>query len=111
MNAKQLVIDSVKNNLDGYMEIVQALYDNPEIGNEEFESMKLLVKYLDEAGFETKAGYVVPTGFLGTYDTGKPGQTIAFMCEYDAFTDIGYGYCYNFIDLIILTDSYVLYLY
>src|SRR5699024_9532890 len=100
MNAKQLVIDSVKNNLDGYMEIVQALYDNPEIGNEEFESMKLLVKYLDEAGFETKAGYVVPTGFLGTYDTGKPGPTIAFMCEYDALPEIGHGCGHNLIAAI-----------
>mgnify|MGYP001365047567 CR=1 FL=1 len=84
MDAKQLVIDSVKNKLDSYMEIVQTLYDNPEIGNEEFESMALLVKHLEEAGFETESGYVVPTGFLGTYDTKKPGPTIAFMCEYDA---------------------------
>ena len=100
MDAKQLVIDSVKNKLDSYMEIVQTLYDNPEIGNEEFESMALLVKHLEEAGFETESGYVVPTGFLGTYDTKKPGPTIAFMCEYDALPEIGHGCGHNLIAAI-----------
>src|SRR5690625_515094 len=100
MDAKQLVIDSVKNKLDNYMEIVQTLYDNPEIGNEEFESMALLVKHLEEAGFETESGYVVPTGFLGTFDTKKPGPTIAFMCEYDALPEIGHGCGHNLIAAI-----------
>ncbi|MEY8291812.1 M20 family metallopeptidase [Carnobacteriaceae bacterium 52-44] len=100
MDAKQLVIDSVKNKLDSYMEIVQTLYDNPEIGNEEFESMALLVKHLEEAGFETESGYVVPTGFLGTFDTKKPGPTIAFMCEYDALPEIGHGCGHNLIAAI-----------
>lgn len=82
------------------MEIVQTLFDNPEIGNEEFESMKLLVNYLSEAGFETETGYVVPTGFLGTYDTQKPGPTIAFLCEYDALPEIGHGCGHNLIAAI-----------
>lgn len=100
MKTKQVIIDSVKDHLEGYMEIVQSLYDHPEIGNEEFESMKLLVRYLEQAGFETEAGYVVPTGFLGTYDTGKPGPTIAFMCEYDALPEIGHGCGHNLIAAI-----------
>ena len=51
MDAKQTIINSINEKLEGYIEIVQTLYDNPEIGNEEFESMKLLVNYLDNAGF------------------------------------------------------------
>ncbi len=100
MDAKQQIMDSIHENLDQYMGIVQELYDNPEIGNEEFKSMALLVEYLDKAGFETEAGYVVPTGFLGTYDTGKPGPTIAFMCEYDALPGIGHGCAHNLIAAI-----------
>ena len=100
MNAVEKVKASVEENIDGYMEIVQALYDNPELGNEEFESMKLLVDYLGQAGFETQSGYVVPTGFLGTYDTKKPGPTIAFMCEYDALPEIGHGCGHNLIAAI-----------
>ncbi|HLR91745.1 MAG TPA: M20 family metallopeptidase, partial [Atopostipes sp.] len=100
MDAKQTIIDSIKNNLDGYMNIVQTLYENPEIGNEEFKSMELLVNYLEQAGFETESGYVVPTGFLGTYDAGKTGPTIAFMCEYDALPEIGHGCGHNLIAAI-----------
>lgn len=100
MDAKQTIINSINEKLEGYMEIVQTLYDNPEIGNEEFESMKLLVNYLDNAGFEVESEYVVPTGFLGTYDTKKPGPTIAFMCEYDALPGIGHGCGHNLIAAI-----------
>src|SRR5699024_7559255 len=100
MDAKQTIMNSINDKLEDYMEIVQTLYDNPEIGNEEFESMELLVNYLDKAGFEVEAGYVVPTGFLGTYDTKKPGPTIAFMCEYDALPGIGHGCGHNLIAAI-----------
>lgn len=93
-------MDTIENNVDGYMNIVQTLYDNPEIGNEEIESMKLLVDYLQKAGFETESAYVVPTGFLGTYDSKKPGPTIAFMCEYDALPEIGHGCGHNLIAAI-----------
>lgn len=100
MDAKQIIIDTIEGNVEAYMEIVNTLYENPEIGNEEFESMKLLVNYLDQAGFETESAYVVPTGFLGTYDSNKPGPTIAFMCEYDALPDIGHGCGHNLIAAI-----------
>lgn len=100
MSTVEKVKTSIEENIDGYMEIVQALYDNPELGNEEFESMKLLVDYLDQAGFETQAGYVVPTGFIGTYDSKKPGPTIAFMSEYDALPEIGHGCGHNLIAAI-----------
>lgn len=100
MKANELIKQSIESKIDGYMEIVQTLYDNPEIGNEEFETMALLVDYLTKAGFETQSGYVVPTGFLGTYDTGKPGPTIAFMCEYDALPEVGHGCGHNLIAAI-----------
>ncbi len=100
MEAEKIIQAKIKENMTDYMMIAQTLYDNPEIGNEEFESMKLLVDYLDQAGFEMQSGYIVPTGFLGTYDTGKPGPTIAFMCEYDALPEIGHGCGHNLIAAI-----------
>ena len=100
MKAAEIVQASVEENIKAYMDIAQTLYDNPEIGNEEFESMKLLVNYLEQAGFETQSGYVVPTGFLGTYDSNKPGPTIAFMSEYDALPEIGHGCGHNLIAAI-----------
>lgn len=68
MTPTETIKKSVQDNLDTYMaEIVRPLYDNPEIGNEEFETMELLINYLIAQGFETKKGYVVPTGFIGEY--------------------------------------------
>ena len=100
MTAAEIIQASVEENINAYMEIAQTLFDNPEIGNEEFESMKLLVNYLEQAGFETQSGYIVPTGFLGTYDSNKPGPTIAFMSEYDALPEIGHGCGHNLIAAI-----------
>lgn len=100
MEAVEQIQTLIEENVKDYMDIVNTLYENPEIGNEEFESMKLLVDYLDKAGFETESGYIVPTGFLATYDTGKPGPTIAFMSEYDALPDVGHGCGHNLIAAI-----------
>ena len=97
LTAKDTLLQSVENNIDAYMNLVQIMYDNPEIGNEEFETMALLVDYLDHAGFKTTSGYVVPTGFIGEYDTGKPGPTIAVMCEFDALPEVGHGCGHNLI--------------
>ncbi|MGF2144820.1 amidohydrolase [Vagococcus fluvialis] len=97
MKAKEIMMQKIESNIEAYMELVQTMYDNPEIGNEEFETMKLLVDYLDKVGFKTTSGYVVPTGFLGEYDTEKEGPTIAVMCEYDALPEVGHGCGHNLI--------------
>ena len=97
MKVKEIMMQKIESNIEAYMELVQTMYDNPEIGNEEFETMKLLVDYLDKVGFKTTSGYVVPTGFLAEYDTGKEGPTIAVMCEYDALPEVGHGCGHNLI--------------
>lgn len=98
MTPTEIIKKSVQDNLTTYIKkIVKPLYDNPEIGNEEFETMELLTNYLIAAGFDTQKGFVVPTGFIGEYKTGKPGPTIAFMCEYDALPEVGHGCGHNII--------------
>ena len=97
MDNKQMILDFIVSKTDDYMALVKTMYENPEIGNQEFETMELLTNYLIDAGFETQKGYVVPTGFIGTYDTKKEGPTIAFMCEYDALPEVGHGCGHNLI--------------
>ncbi len=97
MTNKEILLQSVEGKIDNYMNLVQIMYENPEIGNEEFETMKLLVDYIAGIGFKTTSGYIVPTGFVGEYDTGKPGPTIAIMCEYDALPEVGHGCGHNLI--------------
>ena len=91
MELKEKLITSVEKNLDTYMSYVQHMYDHPEIGNEEFETMELLSEGLLSFGFETQKAFVVPTGFQAVYKSGKAGPGIAYLCEYDALPEVGHG--------------------
>ncbi len=88
---------AVMENKDSLMSLVRRMYEHPEIGNEEFESMAMLAEKLKESGFEVETGYVVPTGFIGRYSSPKKGPTIAFLCEYDALPEVGHGCGHNLI--------------
>lgn len=87
----------IDEHMDTYTSIVKFLYEHPEVGNEEFQAMELLSDTLKENGFDTEKAFVVPTGFIGTYKSGKPGPVIAFMCEYDALPEVGHGCGHNLI--------------
>lgn len=87
----------IDEHMDIYTSIVKFLYEHPEVGNEEFQAMELLSDTLKENGFDTEKAFVVPTGFIGTYKSGKSGPVIAFMCEYDALPEVGHGCGHNLI--------------
>ncbi|MBP1948495.1 M20 family metallopeptidase [Virgibacillus litoralis] len=74
------------------------LYSNPELGDEEFQSMKLLTEFLKENGFELETGIVNrPTAFKAVFKSQKPGPTIAYLAEYDALPGVGHGCGHNMI--------------
>lgn len=80
------------------LNIKKALYDNPELGDEEHESMKRLVDYLREHDFEVETGLVDrPTSFRAEFTSDKPGPTIAYLAEYDALPGLGHGCGHNLI--------------
>ncbi|MBM7540369.1 M20 family metallopeptidase [Amphibacillus cookii] len=79
-------------------EISRYLYENPELGDQEYQSAKLLVNYLTQHHFEVETGIVDrPTAFRAVYDSGKPGATIGYMAEYDALPGVGHGCGHNLI--------------
>ena len=82
MDYKGRIEASIQEHLDAYMEIVKTLYDNPETGFQEYETQKVLVKYLKDAGFDVKSSVVVDTDFVAEYKSVKEGPTIAYMCKY-----------------------------
>ena len=83
---------------DDLFNISKELYENPELGDEEFESMKLLVDYLRSHQFEVETGIVDrPTAFRAEFKGDKPGPTIAYLAEYDALPGIGHGCGHNLI--------------
>ena len=79
-------------------EMSDHLYAHPELGNEEYESMKLLTNYLKKHQFDVETGVVHrPTAFKAVYEGEKPGPTIAYLAEYDALPGVGHGCGHNLI--------------
>ena len=74
------------------------IHANHELSFEEFESATALISPLREAGFqiEERLGDL-PTAFRATYDSGKPGPTIALLAEYDALVGLGHACGHNLI--------------
>lgn len=77
-------------------ELSLALYNNPELGLQEYNSCKLHVDMLKKHGFDVEENYCgLPTGYKATYKSSKEGLTIAYLAEYDALPDIGHGCGHN----------------
>lgn len=96
----------MRDHLHEYLDKIQAklweisdhLYRHPELGDQEFESMALLVKFLEENQFTVEKGIVGrQTAFKAVYDSQKEGPTIAYLSEYDALPGVGHGCGHNMI--------------
>lgn len=81
-----------------FMDMSNDLYNHPELGDEEFESMRKLTDLLKEHDFQVETNIVNrPTAFKATVQSEKPGPTIAYLAEYDALPGIGHGCGHNLI--------------
>lgn len=68
------------------------IFENPELGHEEFKSSQAHVDFLTRHGFQVETNYIdLKTAFRATYDSGKEGPTIAYLSEYDALPKLGHG--------------------
>ena len=78
--------------------IRKELFENPEIGLKENMASELLAAMFREEGFSVIKGiYGLETGFRAEYASGRPGPSIAFICEYDALPEIGHACGHNII--------------
>jgi amidohydrolase len=59
------------------------IHQNPELGNREFRTAKLIADKLKSLGIETKTG-VAHTGVVGLLRGGKPGRVVALRADMDA---------------------------
>ncbi|WP_085993464.1 M20 family metallopeptidase [Oceanobacillus senegalensis] len=95
---KEQLSVTVKGIQDKLWKMNNQLYENPELGDKEFESMKLLTHFLMEHDFKVETGKVNrPTAFKAVYKSEKPGPTIAYLAEYDALPGVGHGCGHNLI--------------
>jgi amidohydrolase len=71
---------------DHYQEIINTrrfIHMNPELGNREFETAKLIASKLLSMGFEIRTG-VAKTGVVALLRGSQPGQTVAIRADMDA---------------------------
>ncbi|MFB0959237.1 M20 family metallopeptidase [Proteiniclasticum sp. QWL-01] len=72
------------------------VYDHPELGLEEVESSRAHIELLEKYGFTVEQPFKgLATAFCATFDTGRPGRTVAFLSEYDALPGLGHGCGHN----------------
>lgn len=83
----------VKNEL---IKLSEYIFENPELGHEEFKACKAHVEILKKHGFEVEEEYLgIKTAFKAVFDSGQDGASICFLAEYDALPGIGHGCGHN----------------
>jgi len=95
---KKKVQETVDEKRELLEEIARYLYENPELGSEEYKAFKLLTDTLEEHGFEVEKGvYDMPTAFVARYKGKGEGRRVAVLAEYDALPGVGHGCGHNLI--------------
>jgi amidohydrolase len=73
-------------------DIARFLYENPELGSEEFLAFGKITKVLEEHGFDVEKGvYDMPTAFVASFKGKGDGPKVAVLAEYDALPGVGHG--------------------
>lgn len=89
---KSTIAAAIDRHADRFVQIARQIGENPELGHEEWQSSRLLMDELIKHGFQLQNPVLdLPTAFIGTYDSGKPGPVAAFLCEYDALPELGHA--------------------
>ncbi|PXW92682.1 amidohydrolase [Streptohalobacillus salinus] len=95
---KQQLIEYLPEIESDLLAISKQLFENPELGDKEYASQKLLVDYLRQHDFDVEEGLVNrPTSFKATFKSEKDGPVIGYMAEYDALPGVGHGCGHNLI--------------
>jgi len=89
---KKIVKETVDAKRPILEDIAKYLYDNPELGSEEFKAFAKITKILEDNGFSVEKDiYDMPTAFVATYKGKGPGPRVAVLAEYDALPGVGHG--------------------
>ncbi|TRO46492.1 M20 family peptidase [Candidatus Bathyarchaeota archaeon] len=95
---KAAVREAVEGQRGRLREISRILYENPELGSEEFRSAELLSYELESHGFQVERQlHGIPTAFCASYRGRGEGPRVAVIAEYDALPGVGHGCGHNLI--------------
>jgi len=95
---KTKVREAVEEQRSRLKEISGFLYENPELGSEEFKAAALLTEELENSGFDVERNLLdMPTAFSATYKGKGDGPRVAVIAEYDCLPGVGHGCGHNLI--------------
>jgi len=82
---------------DEMVGLSRALFDDPELSGEEFESVQKIREILERHGFGVEVGLAgLPTAFVAMTERSDVPR-VAFLAEYDALPGVGHGCGHNLI--------------
>ena len=95
-NLKKTICNIVDEYQHNFEEISNYLFNNPELGGEEFLSAKCIVDTLKKHDFVVKEAYeTLPTAIVASYINDPSYENYAFIAEYDALPGYGDDRCTN----------------
>ena len=94
---RQEIIDGINSQESSAVETASYIFDNPETGNNEFESARYLGAMLEKNNFSVRTGSGgLPTAFKAEFAFNKPGPSVCLIAEYDALPGLGHA-CHHHI--------------
>ena len=91
-NTREAIHTTVESKRQCLVGLSDYLFDNPELGNQEFKAHAAITKLLRENGFEVDEQVIgLETAFRATFTSGSGGPRIGMLCEYDALKSMGHA--------------------
>lgn len=101
MEFKEQILKEGLNIKEELCNLSDYIYEHPELGNEEYEAVRVITEFLSKNGFIIEQPYCgLKTAFKASFDSGKPGLIVGYLCEYDALPEIGHGCGHNMIGVM-----------
>ncbi|MCR8631759.1 M20 family metallopeptidase [Paenibacillus radicis (ex Xue et al. 2023)] len=89
---KQRIATTIDEHTEALVGLSRFIGENPELGHEEWLASARLKEELTSHGFSIQSPVLdLPTAFIATYESAKPGPVAAFLCEYDALPELGHA--------------------
>lgn len=93
---KEKLSQFFENYKNEFIELNEYLYNNPELGLQEFKACAAHTAILEKYGFNITRNFAdLETAFQASFKNGSNGPRIAILAEYDALPGIGHGCGHN----------------
>lgn len=91
-NEKQKLFNTIDKLQEDLIQLSDYIFDNPELGLQEFKSVDEITQLLHNNGFKIEKNISsLDTAFRATYQSGSGGISLGLLCEYDALENIGHA--------------------